>query len=252
MRWNYVDTGFRPGKFNMAFDEMLASRLENGGGTATLRVYGWNPPAISIGAHQSPEDFDRAALRRAGIDLVRRPTGGRAILHAHELTYSIVMNAGERGPREVYRFISEGLLRAFRLLGIDANLTDKDQGLSTPPDNPHSVPCFSSSAKYEIQFGGRKLAGSAQRRYGRVVLQHGSLLLGPQHRRIVEFLSPAARDARPLLDDDLASRTVDAESILGREVSFQECARALKHGFELSCGITFAEQSSAVAMTQPE
>jgi lipoyl(octanoyl) transferase len=251
MRWNYIDTGFRPGTFNMEFDELLAARLEREREAGTLRVYGWNPPAISIGRHQRVEDFDAAALQRAGIDLVRRPTGGRAILHAHELTYSIVMHSGERSPREVYRFISGGLLQAFRILGIDATLSDRDQGLNTSPDDPHSLPCFSSFAKDEIQFRGRKLAGSAQRRYGRVTLQHGSLLLGPQHRRIVEFLSPLAREARSFLEDDLANRTIDAESILGREVRFEECARALRQGFELACGITFEEHDTAVTATHP-
>ena len=251
MRWNYIDTGFRPGKFNMEFDELLAGRLERDGGAGTLRVYGWNPPAVSIGRHQSIEDFDAAALRLAGIDLVRRPTGGRAILHAHELTYSIVMDAGDRSPREVYRFVSGGLLRALKLLGIDAELTDRDEGLKTPPDDPHSVPCFSSFAKNEIQFEGRKLAGSAQRRFGRVVLQHGSLLLGPQHRRIAEFLSPAVGHARSLIEHDLAERTIDVESILGRDMPFEECARALKNGFELACGITFEKQDSTVTAPHP-
>ena len=251
MRWNYIDTGFRPGKFNMEFDETMAGRLERDGGISTLRVYGWNPPAVSIGRHQRVEDFDAGALQRAGIDLVRRPTGGRAILHAHELTYSIAMHAGDRGPREVYRFISGGLLRGLRLLGIGAELTDRDEGLKTSPDDPQSVPCFSSFAKDEIQFGGRKLAGSAQRRYGRVVLQHGSLLLGPQHRRIVEYLSPAVGQARSFLEHDLADRTIDVESILGREIPFEECARALKTGFELACGIMFEEQDSTVTATHP-
>jgi lipoyl(octanoyl) transferase len=251
MRWKYIDTGFRSGKFNMEFDEFLAARVDQEGEPAVLRVYGWEPPAISIGRHQRMEDFDLAALERSGIDLVRRPTGGRAILHAHELTYSVVMPAAGRSPREVYRFISEGLLRALRLLGIDARLTERDEGLRTPPDDPHSLPCFSSSAKDELQFANRKLAGSAQRRYGRAVLQHGSLLLGPEHRRIVEFLSPNVQDARTLLEADLANHTIDAESILGRAVSFEECARALKDGFELACGITFEERSQKTTATYP-
>ncbi|HEY6192623.1 MAG TPA: lipoate--protein ligase family protein [Bacteroidota bacterium] len=251
MRWNFVDTGFRSGAFNMEFDELLASRLEQSDEEGTLRVYGWNPPAISIGRHQRVEDFDADALERAGIDLVRRPTGGRAILHSRELTYSIVMRSGERSPREVYRFISGGLLQAFKLLGVDAALTENDRGLKAPAADPHSLPCFSSSAKDEIQYEGRKLAGSAQRRYGRVVLQHGSLLLGPQHRRIVEYLAPAVGHAARLIADDLANRTIDVESILGREVPFEECARAMKQGFELSCGITFEEHDFAFTATQP-
>src|SRR5262249_4320483 len=156
---------FNPGKFNMEFDERLAESAQDDPETAILRVYGWNPPAVSIGVHQSESDFDISLLGREGIDLVRRPTGGRAILHAHELTYSVVMPVRDPGPRETYRFISRGILRGLSLLGIEAVVSDQDRGLRVQPEDPASVPCFSSTAKDEIQFEGRKLVGSAQRRF---------------------------------------------------------------------------------------
>src|SRR5260221_12346908 len=115
----------------MEFDEILARRGENGPGTAVLRVYGWNPPAISIGIHQRESDFDAGALRREGIDLVRRPTGGRAILHAHELTYSAVMPVEDLGPRETYRFVGRCILRALTILGIEAEVSERGRGLRT-------------------------------------------------------------------------------------------------------------------------
>ena len=283
MRWQFRNTGFSPGKFNMETDESLAAGMAGSSDPATiplLRVYGWKPHAVSIGFHQRMEDFDLRALQRAGIDIVRRPTGGRAILHADEITYSVVMPAGGRSPREIYKLISAGLLASLQALGVEAQLADpaerygppepdeRDPALSgaarpsrdgqdvpavrddpPPRDDPRSVPCFSSSAKYEIQFDGRKLVGSAQRRYGGSVLQHGSLLLGPGHRRIVEFLSTESRHARPRLEADLAGRTIDAGTILNREVPFGEAARALKKGFELACGITFEEAPSTVFST---
>ena len=115
-------TGRRRGLFNMQFDEYLAVKLSSGIGVPTLRLYGWDPPAVSIGFNQDAGEFDEEKLRRSGIDLVRRPTGGRAILHANELTYSVVLAAGGRTPKEIYRFISEGLLAGVRALGIAAEL----------------------------------------------------------------------------------------------------------------------------------
>ncbi len=244
IRWTFIDTGFHPGAFNMEFDEMLAARAASDPETAALRVYGWNPDAISIGVHQSEDDFDAAALKREGIDLVRRPTGGRAILHSHELTYSVAMPVEELGPRETYRFISRGILRALAIMGVEATVTEQDQGLRSHPEDPASVPCFSSTAKDEIQVAGRKLVGSAQRRYGRIVLQHGSVLLGPEHRRIVEFLSHSAINSRSLLEEDLTNRTIDVETILRRDVTFEECAVAMRRGFELACGIIFEDEES--------
>jgi len=232
MIWKYINTGFQSGSFNMKFDEELASQLTSGVGSTTLRIYGWQPSAISIGFNQKMEDFDTVKLFKAGIDIVRRPTGGKAILHAHELTYSVVMKLEDRGPREIYRFINECLLSGLKYLGIEAHLSDKDDDFKKLYQTLYSIPCFSSSAKSEIQYNGQKLVGSAQRRYGTVILQHGSLLLGPQHQKIVEFLAPHIQNSREILIDILAARTIDVETILDRRVTFHEAAAAIKQGFE--------------------
>lgn len=239
MTWRFLNTGFNTGRFNMEYDEALATQLRNGTGVPTLRVYGWNPPAISIGFNQSIDDFDGTKLQQAGIDIVRRPTGGRAILHAHELTYSVVVRLDDRGPRAIYRFVNEGLLHGLRYLGVNAQLTDANDDFRTPYRDASSIPCFSSSAKSEIQFDGRKLVGSAQRRFGTVVLQHGSILLGPQHRRIVDFLAPHVDCMRHQLDESLSSSAIDVETIIGRPVTFDEIAACIRRGFEEACCVTF-------------
>jgi lipoate-protein ligase A len=239
MNWVFINTGHRPGAYNMALDEGLARAVQEGSGRPVLRVYGWNPPAISVGFNQPVEDFDPGLLSRAGIDLVRRPTGGRAILHINELTYSVATQCGEDGPRALYRFLNEGILQGLRSLGIRAELATRDDDFRTLYRDPASIPCFSTSARCEIVSGGRKLVGSAQRRFGRAILQHGSLLLGPEHRSIVDFLAARVREARPALTDALTARTVDAGTLLGRTVSFEEAASAVKKGFEEACGITF-------------
>ncbi|MBI1806459.1 MAG: lipoate--protein ligase family protein [Ignavibacteria bacterium] len=247
MMWNFLNTGFHTGVFNMEFDEMLARQLNDENGLPTLRVYGWKPHAISIGFNQQAEDFDAVRLQQAGIDLVRRPTGGRAIFHAHELTYSVIMHVSETlGPRSIYRFINEGLIGGLHLLGIHAELSAEDDDFRKLYRDASSIPCFTSSAKSEIQFKGRKLVGSAQRRFGSVILQHGSLLLGPQHRKLSDFLAPHLRESREIIDDNLMHRTTDAESILGRAVTFEDAACCIKKGFKQECNITFEDSFTLV------
>jgi len=241
MTWKFLNTGFHSGSFNMEFDEALAHQFNNCSAIPILRVYGWSPPAISLGFNQNIQDFDSSKLTQAGIDIVRRPTGGRAILHAHELTYSVVIRIGEIGPRTIYHFINEGLLRGLEFMGIEAQLSEKSADFRKLYQDKTSIPCFSSSAKSEIQFDGRKLVGSAQRRYGTMILQHGSLLLGPQHRKITDFLAPHVEDSREILEGDLNARTTDAETILGKTVSFEEAADCVKQGFEKQYNIIFED-----------
>ncbi|MBE0558313.1 MAG: hypothetical protein IH628_13860, partial [Proteobacteria bacterium] len=113
-----------------------------------------------------------------------------------------------------------------------------------------SVACFTSSGRHEITIGGRKLVGSAQRRYARgdgveVVLQHGSILLGPDHRRIVEFLRGGERDLKVDVERELRLHTTDLREVTGRRVSYEETAQAVRRGFEASWGISFAPVSAA-------
>ena len=117
-----LDTGARAGAFNMELDEMLARRMQKEGGPPILRLFRWQPWAISIGYNQSADDLDVALCRRDGIDIVRRPTGGRALLHAEELTYSVIMRSGRRGILEVYNLISRALVRGLQLFGVDVTL----------------------------------------------------------------------------------------------------------------------------------
>jgi lipoate-protein ligase A len=241
MMWRFLNTGFHHGAFNMEFDESLALQLKDSSAIPILRVYGWSPYAISLGFNQNIQDFDSPKITQAGIDIIRRPTGGRAILHAHELTYSIVMKLDNRGPRDIYHFINEGLLCGLKYMGIEAQLSDQNDNFRKLYQDNSSIPCFSSSAKSEIQFEGRKLVGSAQRRYGNVILQHGSLLLGPEHRRITEYLASHIQHARDIIVNDLTTRTSDAETILGRSVLFEEAADCIRHGFEKQCNIIFED-----------
>jgi lipoate-protein ligase A len=241
MSWMFYNTGFHSGSFNMKFDLRLAQQLQEEHSQSVLRIYGWNPAAISIGLNQQFEDFDLSKLREAGIDIVKRPTGGKAILHTHELTYSVVMRLEQQTPKEIYRRINEGLLEGVRLLGIHAELTTADDNFRQIYREPYAVPCFTSSAKCEIQVEGKKLIGSAQRRFDTTILQHGSLLLGPEHRNIVNYFSGSVNDIKSIIEEHLLTRTTDVQAILGRTVSFEEAASAIKQGFTTALDIEFQE-----------
>jgi len=228
MTLRVVVDGAAAGERNMEADAALADALARGEIPPTLRLYGWSPPAISIGYHQSEEDFDAVKMADAGIRLVRRPTGGRAILHWEELTYAAVLPLAAGSPREIYTAIHRTFLRGVLSMGIPADLGDGDGDMRAAGASPGGIACFSTSAKSEIRSGGKKLVGSAQRKVGGVILQHGSFLLGPRHLGIAEFVRP---DRRGVALTGLASRTTDAETILGRPVSFAEAAGAISAAF---------------------
>ncbi len=238
----------------MSLDEHLAKRFDPSDDHPILRVYGWEPWTISLGRHQSMDEFDLGKIQRDGIGIVRRPTGGRAILHAHELTYSIIVSGAGQSARAIYLHLSRGILAALRLLGIEAELSGADEILPGLHRNPLSVPCFSTSTRSEIGWRGKKIVGSAQRRYGETILQHGSFLLGREHRRITSYLSPAIGEMKAAIDGHLLERTIEAESVLGRHVSFDEAAGCLRTGMEESYGIEFIpyeQKWSAQEVQQP-
>lgn len=171
LSWRILVDGALPGAVNMARDHALAAELRPG--TATVRFYRWEPATLSLGRNEPFTTGYRCFLRsRPEVGVVRRPTGGRAVLHDGELTYSVVLPARTfGGPRGVYRRVNEGLVDGLRRLGVDASAAS---GRALPPD---AGPCFLEPTDGEVTIRGRKVVGSAQVRIGQAVLQHGSLLL---------------------------------------------------------------------------
>lgn len=252
--WRCVDTGLRDGRFNMAFDEDLAWALLSDEGPPTVRVYGWQPSAISLGFHQNENEIDEVRCRAEGIDVVRRPTGGRAILHADEITYSVVMWADGRSVMDVYRQISRALLRGLGLLGVSAEIAGATSASIRYDGGEETKLCFASTSKFEIQYQGKKIVGSAQRRYANplrsdeVVLQHGSILLGPEHRKLVDLLALPNHRARHILQTSLEAKTTEVETVLRRQVSYSEAAVAVRRGFEEAWGIRFSTPPEELAI----
>jgi lipoate-protein ligase A len=243
----------------MKCDETLAFEMIDGNEVATLRTYGWNPPAISLGYNQNIEDIDVGRAERAGFEVVRRATGGRAILHAQELTYCVVMKTADASVSRMYEQISGALVAGISLLGLKVDIEKLQPHFPTLYRESSGAVCFSSSARHEIKVNGKKLVGSAQRRYDskpapssskseegprvtvenvEVALQHGSILLGPAHKQLVEFLKISDAE-RALLRRDLDRLTTDIETELHRPISYDEAVNAIRTGFEQAWSITF-------------
>lgn len=244
MKWRFLNTGFRPGFINMKLDEELARDLVEGQKYSTVRVYGWSPPAISLGRNQSRDDLNQEKARADGIDIVRRPTGGRAILHSDEVTYSVVFPAKSRSIIEEYNRISQALVAGMRLLGVRVSLERNQPHFPSLYRSAASAACYASSAQYEVKVDGKKLIGSAQRRYistdgNEVVLQHGSILLGPDHRRIIQYLSQKDESNDRALNTLLQNQAIDLSTVLHRKVLFEEVAQVLRIGFERNWEIEF-------------
>lgn len=214
--WRILLHGPMTGARNMAIDAAVLRAVEAGESPPTLRLYSWAPWCVSLGYFQKPEaELDAAALRARGWDFVIRPTGGRAVLHADELTYSIL------APRDAAPWCAtlaesyEAIGRAWAAALDDFGLDMVRGGASRAgmgADGP-APPCFASSAKSELAHGNRKVVGSAQRRTRGAFVQHGSIPLTPDHERLPEVL--------PL---DAAGKEAYARTLRGHAVSLGEIA----------------------------
>ncbi len=182
-RWRLLDTGARDGAWNMACDVALMARARRTG-ESVFRTYAWHRPTLSFGRHEAARaHYDASAIAAAGVDLVRRPTGGRALLHHHEVTYSITAPVEDGVPlTESVRRFNRLLLRALQRLGVPAVEAAAPRAL-----RPEGAACFAVPSAGELSLNGRKLVGSAQVRQDGVLLQHGSILLDDDQGRIAGF-----------------------------------------------------------------
>lgn len=229
------------GSENMRRDEAMAVACSVDG-VSRLRLYSWSPWTLSLGHNQDETDVDMAALAAAGFEIVRRPTGGRAVLHAEELTYAVAMPASGAGVHATYARISEAIRHGLSATGAtDIEFARTQPDFRTHYENDDASSCFSASALNELTWHGRKLVGSAQRRYGSVLLQHGSLLIGSAHLAIVDVLGSAgSEERRSAMKRRLASRTATLDEIFGGAAPpFDAIASAIAAGFEETFAVTF-------------
>jgi lipoate-protein ligase A len=246
MKWNYLVTLDKAPSFNMALDEYLMLKAgKSGNCKPLLRFYSWEPPAISIGYNQKSEMFDLKKILDAGIEFVRRITGGRAVLHHRELTYSIIAKSNDpvlgRTITETYKAVGRAFVHGLKLAGIDCAM-EKSTGGPGRRARDAAPPCFASTARYEVVAGGKKLLGSAQKRTKNFVLQHGSLLLDYPEKSVADYLNLNAVQKK---EYDRQERE--------NAVTLKECGRVYEHttdlacllkkGFEESLGLEFTEYS---------
>jgi lipoate-protein ligase A len=237
--WRLIQTPPARGAWNMAVDEAILENIIRGASFPTLRLYAWEPPCLSLGRAQPFADVDIARLESHGWEVVRRMTGGRAILHTDELTYSVTGPVDE--PRlagsilESYNRLARALLAAVHDLGLPVEMKEGKadaSGVTNPV-------CFEVPSTYEITVEGKKLIGSAQARRKEGVLQHGSLPLTGDLTRICQALVFPDESARETAAQRLLARATTVESVLGREVARGIAAQAFVRAFEAELGLSF-------------
>jgi lipoate-protein ligase A len=236
--WRIIISDPLPGAMNMAIDGAILSAVGRDEVPPTLRLYRWNPPCLSLGYSQPFSDLDQDQLRSRGWDVVRRPTGGRAILHTDELTYAVI--GPKTDPRlkgglmESYRRLSKALSESLKILGLPVQVHSG----KNPDSNNHPI-CFENPSDFEITVEGKKIIGSAQARKKEGILQHGTLPLKGDLTRIIQVLKYSNSDQRDKAATVLLQKAATVEGVMGREVSWDEAAKAFQTGFQNTLNLHF-------------
>ncbi|HET9496504.1 MAG TPA: biotin/lipoate A/B protein ligase family protein [Chloroflexia bacterium] len=255
--WRAITGYDLPGDYQMALDEALLESVI-AGGVPVVRFYTWRPATLSLGVNQPFGEIDADECARRGFGLVRRLTGGRAVLHQHELTYSVIALENDSrvsgGVIESYRKISTALVEGLRSMGADVSLAEPSKAmfralaesrrrteLDDTVDSSNGAVCFDTASAYELTARGRKLVGSAQARRGGAILQHGSILLDVDWDAWVNVFSYASEAGRERAYTKLPSRMTSLSEELGRPVTARELQAALVPAFERTFGISLME-----------
>jgi len=254
MEWRLIKDSYHTGFMNMAIDEAIMIAHREGLVPPTIRFYQWSPPAVSLGYFQDlQKEIDVDTCKNLGIDIVRRPTGGKAVLHDKELTYSFIIKESHSlvngSILETYKKISGGIIRGLSYLGIKAELVPlreklkrTSSGNEAKSEIPHSdikSICFSVPSQYEVQVKSKKIVGSAQVRKREIVLQHGSLLIELEKDKLFSvFNFPSAKIREKL---KTGFKATSLEEILRRKINFSEISEILPRGFEEEFGARLVE-----------
>lgn len=223
MNIRLLTTGHKSAYENMSIDEaVLIHAQENH--QSTLRFYGWRPAAISIGYFQSlKEEVDLNECQKQHIDYIRRVTGGGAVFHETEVTYSLIAPVdGQFIPQDIissYKKICQGIIEGLKILGIESQFV---------PLN-------------DIIASGKKISGNAQTRKKNVLLQHGTILLDVNVEKMFHILKVPQEKLRDKLIKDVKQRVVGVKNLLGRRVDFESCQEALIKGFEKALTLEYSK-----------
>lgn len=242
-QWYFINSGPCQPAYNMALDEALLDWHSAGEIPPVIRFYEWNPATLSIGYFQhAHKDINLQAVQEQNLGFVRRPTGGRAVLHDQELTYSVIVS--ESYPNmpatvtEAYRVISEGLLLGFQKLGLEAyfSVPQTEQQLADLK-KPKSAVCFDAPSWYELVVEGKKVAGSAQTRQKGVILQHGAILLDLNEELLLSVFNFASEEAKERMRRKLPEKAVAMNQFVDTPFTIDQCVEAFSKGFEEALNI---------------
>lgn len=236
-QWRYIVTEAMSPAMNMAVDEAILQLHSEGKVPPTVRFYTWDPATLSIGYFQKAiKEINLEEVQKRGLGFVRRATGGRAVLHDQELTYSVIVS--EEHPRmpsgvtEAYKIISLGLLHGFQNLGLAAEMVSlASEEEKEKYTSPGSSACFDSPSWYELVVEGKKVAGSAQTRQKGVILQHGSILLDMDVELLFSLLHFPSDRVKQRMMDNFRQKAVTINEVSPRPVSLQEAIEAFSKGF---------------------
>jgi lipoate-protein ligase A len=227
------------GSFNMAVDEAVLRSCARGETGPTLRFYQWNPACLSLGYFQdAAREVNLEALPSQGVDLVRRITGGKAVLHDNELTYSVVIPEKmlPGSVLETYRLISQALVEGLRLMGIPADLAALERGVTSRDPRFRQAACFSAPSWFEILWEGKKLIGSAQNRKNGVILQHGSIPFKFDASKLIRCIRTKSAEHAERSRAMLERKAAGVWDALGRDCERIELEEHLKAGFQAALG----------------
>ncbi|WP_377888538.1 biotin/lipoate A/B protein ligase family protein [Alkalihalobacillus sp. R86527] len=242
-QWAFISSGDRSPAYNMALDEALLKWHSEGEIPPVIRFYGWDPATLSVGYFQQVDrDIDLTSVEKYNLGFVRRPTGGRAVLHDKEVTYSVIVNEDypnmPKTVTEAYRVISEGLRLGFVELGLDAYFAiPQTEQEKAELRSPRSGVCFDSPSYYELVVEGRKVAGSAQTRQKGVILQHGSILLDIDEDKLFDCFKFKNDRIRERMQRGFRKKAVAINALRSKPVTFEEAIQAFYNGFEEGLGI---------------
>ncbi|TWT08177.1 lipoate--protein ligase family protein [Planococcus sp. CPCC 101016] len=242
-KWVFINSGASSPSFNMALDEALLTWHSEGLMPPVIRFYSWQPAALSIGYFQKVEkEIDMDAVKRLGLGFVRRPTGGRGVLHEHELTYSIIVSEAypdmPETVTEAYRVLSEGLLEGFKNLGLNAYFSVPDtEEKRSDLKKPKSAVCFDAPSWYEMVVEGKKVAGSAQTRQKGVILQHGAILIDLDAEKLLSVFKFPNEQVKERMRVKIPEKAVSINSLRQQPATVEECVEAFKSGFEQALSI---------------
>jgi lipoyl(octanoyl) transferase len=239
MAWRFLNTGRGEAAMNMALDEAMFLLHEAGMTPPTLRVYAWQTPTLSFGYAQSvAREVHLDACRQYGVDVVRRPTGGRAVLHDDEVTYSVIMptavSASANDITEHYRLIGLALSEALSQLGLPVRLARPQRSARQRPAT--SPACFAALSRYELSVDGRKLVGSAQKRASNALLQHGAIPFTLDRQRLFQCLRVPSEQRSMMVQEAYVTMTAVHE-IATAPVGPAALHEALRSGFAKTFGV---------------